>query len=206
MSAGLADSRLTTALLRSALTLTRRHIGLILQPQLWQGRRVPPKSRETDPVTPLDPADYQSLGEFRRAIRDFLAFSEESAHAQGVTSQQHQALLAIKAHAGAEAMSIGELAESLLIKNHSAVGLVGRLVDRGLVRRWGSETDRRRVLLALEPRGEEALARISHNNLRKLAVTARSLRRVLATLRKLEVDHTARTGDAPVRTPGPDAS
>lgn len=119
-------------------------------------------------------------------MRDFLAFSEESAREQGVTSQQHQALLAIKAHVGPEPMSIGELADSLLIKNHSAVGLVARLVERGLVRRRASEADRRRVLLTLEPRGEDVLARISGNNIGKLAVAAKSLRRVLATLRKLE--------------------
>jgi DNA-binding MarR family transcriptional regulator len=83
-------------------------------------------------------------------------------------------------------MSIGELADSLLIKNHSAVGLVARLVERGLVSRRTSEADRRRVLLTLEPRGEDALARISYTNLRRLAVTAKSLRRVLTTLRKIE--------------------
>src|ERR1700758_132311 len=98
-------------------------------------------------VPQLEAADYQSLGEFRRAIRDFLAFSEESAREQGVTAQQHQALLAIRAHIGPEAMSIGELADCLLIKNHSAVGLVARLVERSLVKRHASENDRRRVLL-----------------------------------------------------------
>jgi DNA-binding MarR family transcriptional regulator len=153
---------------------------------------VPLKATETIPFTPLDATDYQSLGEFRRAIRDFLAFSEESAREQGVTSQQHQALLAIRAHVGSEPMSIGELADSLLIKNHSAVGLVARLVERGLVRRHSSESDRRRVLLTLEPRGEDALSRISHNNLHKLAVTARSLRRVLTMLRKLELAQNAK--------------
>lgn len=145
------------------------------------------KVSETVPATPLDATDYQSLGEFRRAIRDFLAFSEESAREQGVTAQQHQALLAIRAHVGPEPMSIGELADSLLIKNHSAVGMVARLVERGLVQRRPSESDRRRVLLTLEPRGEETLQRISHNNLRKLTVTARSLRRVLSMLRKMEL-------------------
>jgi DNA-binding MarR family transcriptional regulator len=83
-------------------------------------------------------------------------------------------------------MSIGELAESLLIKNHSAVGLVARLVERGLVRRRTSEADRRRVLLTLEPRGEDVLTRISQNNIGRLAAAAKSLRRVLVTLKKLE--------------------
>ena len=141
----------------------------------------------------LDPTDYQWLGEFRRAIREFLAFSEESARGQGVTSQQHQALLAIKSHPGAEPMSIGELAQSLLIKNHSAVGLVARLVERGLVSRRPSDTDRRRVLLELEPRGEEILARISQHNLGKLAGSARSLRRVLSLVKKLETAQSAKS-------------
>jgi DNA-binding MarR family transcriptional regulator len=91
-------------------------------------------------------------------------------------------------------MSIGELADSLLIKNHSAVGLVARLVERGLVRRNASDTDRRRVLLVLEPRGEEVLARISSVNIYKLAGAAKSLRRVLSTLKKLENAQSAKGG------------
>jgi DNA-binding MarR family transcriptional regulator len=145
----------------------------------------------------LEPADYRSLGDFRRAIRDFLAFSEASAHEHGVTSQQHQALLAIKAHAGPEPMSIGELADSLLIKNHSAVGLVARLVERGLVHRKASESDRRRVLLALEPRGDEVLAQISQNNIGMLAGSAKSLRRVLSTLKKLVSTQSAKAEPDP---------
>src|SRR5206468_1967639 len=88
--------------------------------------RVSPMPQDSPGAAPstLSVDDYRSLGEFRRAIREFLAFSEESARGHGVTAQQHQALLAIKAHDGVEPMSIGELAESLMIKNHSAVGLV----------------------------------------------------------------------------------
>jgi DNA-binding MarR family transcriptional regulator len=142
----------------------------------------------------LSTADYRSLGEFRRSIREFLAFSEGSADGQGVTSQQHQALLAIKAHVGDEPMSIGELADALMIKNHSAVGLVSRLVERGLVSRRSSDSDRRRVLLELQPRGEEVLAQISRVNLAKLGSLAQSLRRVLNLLRKLESTQTARNG------------
>ncbi|MDB5447748.1 MAG: MarR family transcriptional regulator, partial [Phenylobacterium sp.] len=174
----------------------RRPQPLETPAEIAQGRsRVPPpEALDSPPASAaLDAADYQSLGEFRRAIREFLAFSEESARDQGVTSQQHQALLAIRSHAGAEPMSIGELAESLIIKNHSAVGLVARLVERGLVARRSSDTDRRRVLLELQPRGEEVLARISQYNLGKLAGSARSLRRVLSLLKKLETAQSAKT-------------
>ena len=143
----------------------------------------------------LTPGDYQALSQFRRAIREFLAFSEESALGHGVTAQQHQALLAIRAHDGPEPMSIGELADTLLIKNHGAVGLVGRLVDRGLIVRRASETDRRRVLLLLQPSGEEILASISRDNLVKLTAATRSLRRVLATLKRIETVQTTKVAE-----------
>ena len=106
--------------------------------------------------------------------------------------QSESVTFRLKAHAGPEAMSIGELADSLLIKNHSAVGLVALLVERGLVHRKASDTDRRRVLLALEPHGEDVLARISQNNIGKLAGSAKSLRRVLSTLKKLESAQSAK--------------
>lgn len=116
----------------------------------------------------LTPDDYRALGEFRRAIRQFLAFSEEGAKAHGLTSQQHQALLAIKAHPGPDPISIGDLAQSLLIKNHSAVELVARLVERDLVARRDADSDRRRVILALQPRGEAIIEAISQRNLARL--------------------------------------
>jgi DNA-binding MarR family transcriptional regulator len=119
-------------------------------------------------------------------MRDFLAFSEKSARDEGLTSQQHQALLAIRSHAGSESMTVGELAECLLIKNHSAVELVGRLVERALVLRRESESDRRRVLLQLTTQGSRQLEAISRRNLRQLQETAEILSELLATARRLQ--------------------
>ena len=127
----------------------------------------PPSQDPTDSES-LTQDDYRALGEFRRAIRQFLAFSEQGARDHGLTAQHHQALLAIKAHPGPGPISIGDLADSLLIKNHSAVELVARLVERDLVTRRDSETDRRRVLLDLRPRGAEILETISRRNLGRL--------------------------------------
>lgn len=138
-----------------------------------------------DAAAPLGSADYRALGEFRRAMRQFLAFSEEGARAHGLTSQQHQALLAIRSHVGEEPITIGELAECLLIKNHSAVGLVGRLVERDLVVRRSSSADRRRVLLELRPKGAEMLETISSRNLAQLSRTAEILAELLDTVRRL---------------------
>ncbi|USQ97799.1 MarR family winged helix-turn-helix transcriptional regulator [Caulobacter sp. RL271] len=133
----------------------------------------------------LGPEDYQALGAFRRAIREFLAFSEAGARDLGLTTQQHQALLAVKCHPGPEPMSIGELADSLLIKNHSAVGLVERLVERDLVSRRPFAADRRRVAISLRPRGEAVIAAISRRNLAQLSQAADIMTGLVETARRI---------------------
>lgn len=134
----------------------------------------------------LTDADYTALGEFRQAIREFLAVSEEGAEDHGLTSQQHQALLAIRARAGAEPMTVGELAECLMIKSHSAVGLVTRLEERDLVLRRACEADRRKALLELRPRGAEMLEAISLRNLRHIGRAAAVLQDLVKTVRRLD--------------------
>jgi DNA-binding MarR family transcriptional regulator len=128
--------------------------------------------------------DYRALGDFRLAIRQFLAFSEQGAREHGLSAQQHQALLAIKAHPGPDPISIGELSRSLLIKNHSAVELVARLVERDLVARRDSDADRRRVVLALRPRGEAILEAISQRNLGRLNEGADILAGIIEAARR----------------------
>ena len=141
----------------------------------------PKPSKRSD----LGDPEYKALGDFRRALREFLAFSDDAAREHGLTSQQHQALLAIRSHTGSEPMSIGELAECLLIRNHSAVGLVARLVERGLVERLESAEDRRRVLLRLRASGSEALKAISLLNIGQYGRTADFLGEVLRRVRAL---------------------
>jgi len=143
--------------------------------------------------SPLPPEVYPPLGEFRHALREFLAFSEAGAREHGLTSQQHQALLAIKAHAGPEALTISELADLLMIKTHSAVGLVTRLVERGLVERRISSADRRRVQLLLQAEGEAALEAITRKNLQELEGVARNLSELLKTVRRLQRDSAGAT-------------
>lgn len=143
----------------------------------------PTADTSTDDVA-LTSDDYRALGEFRRAIRQFLAFSEDGAREHGLTAQQHQALLAIRAHPKPEPISIGDLAASLLIKNHSAVELVARLVERDLVERRDSDADRRRVVLALRPRGAEILETISRRNLARLSEGADILADIIEAARR----------------------
>ena len=142
--------------------------------------------RQTAGPAAPPPDVYRPLGEFRRALREFLAFSEAGARQHGLTSQQHQALLAIKAHAGPGPMTVSQLADSLMIKTHSAVGLVARLVERGLLERRVSSADRRRVQLILQPEGEAALEGITQANLRQLESVAQILDELLQTARRLQ--------------------
>ena len=111
----------------------------------------------------LSPAAYRALGEFRYQIRRFLHFSEEAAKGEGLEPQQHQMLLAIRALDPNQGPTIGQLAEHLFIRHHSAVGLVDRLVERGLVRRLRArEGDRRQVSVQLTREGEGKLKRLTH--------------------------------------------
>lgn len=110
-------------------------------------------------VTKVD--DLPALAEFRYVIRRFLAASERMAQQTGLTPQQHQLLLAIQGRPSHAAPTIGYLAERLLIKHHSAVGLIDRLADEGLVIRETDPADRRQVLVRLTERGLTMLGRLS---------------------------------------------
>ncbi len=130
----------------------------------------------------LTKSDFERLAALRRALRRFLRFSQEAARAGGLAPQQHQVLLAIKGFPGRDYASIGELAEALDLRHHSAVGLVDRLARRRLVRRAPSAADRRRVEIRLTARGEAILARLSAAHLRELRQLGPELRRLLRSL------------------------
>jgi len=75
-------------------------------------------------------------------------------------------------------MTIGELAERLQIKHHSAVELAGRLVTNGLAAREPDSADRRQVYLTLTRNGEAVLgqrAAAHREELRRLGPELRAL-------------------------------
>lgn len=135
-------------------------------------------------AAPRDPpqvgkADYQALAELRYALRRFLDFSHRAARAAGLTPQQHQALLAIKGYPGREEMTVGELAERLLLRHHSVVELVDRLQRLGLVRRIADPQDRRRVLVRLTGKAERRLEGLSATHLEEIRRLGPSLAAML---------------------------
>lgn len=130
----------------------------------------------------LSGADYARLAAFRFALRRFLHFSESAATHAGLTGQQYQAMLAVRARAERAAMTINDLASELLIRHHSAVGLVDRLVAQGLMVRERASEDRRKVRLRLSAKGEMLLARLAAIHRQKLQRVGPEIHRILAEI------------------------
>ena len=136
-----------------------------------------------DSAPPLTPEQYRALAAFRYQLRRFLAFSSREAEAAGLAPQQYQAMLAIKAHPGAP-ISVGELADQLLVRQHSAGELVNRMEAAGLVRRAPAAGDARRVAVLLTEAGEQALKRLASTHLRELTQNEGLVARLLTLLNK----------------------
>ncbi|MFI5356803.1 MAG: MarR family winged helix-turn-helix transcriptional regulator [Opitutales bacterium] len=126
----------------------------------------------------VTPADYATLAEFRHALRLFQHFSAEAARRSGLSPGQHQALVALKGFGDDAGQTVGEIARRLLLQPHSAVGLVDRLAQGGLVRRRPDAGDRRRVRVTLTPKGERVLERLA-------AIHREELRRLRPALQEL---------------------
>jgi DNA-binding MarR family transcriptional regulator len=116
----------------------------------------------------LDDADYRRLLQFRISLRRFLHWSEEQAERAGLTPAQHQLLLAIRGHDGGQGPTIGDVAGYLLLRHHSAVGLIDRAERAGLVQRQEDSGDRRVVRLRLTPQGESLLQQLTSLHLEEI--------------------------------------
>jgi DNA-binding MarR family transcriptional regulator len=104
---------------------------------------------------------YARLLTLRTGLRRFLHWSEQQAAAAGLTSAQHQLLLAIRGHLDKRGPTIGEVADYLLLRHHSTVGLVDRTEAAGLVLRHRDPDDHRVVRLRLSTDGAERLETLS---------------------------------------------
>ena len=82
---------------------------------------------------------------------------------------QHQLLLAIRGRRDRGAPTIGEIAETLLIRHHSAVGLIDRAEAAGFVQRRSDPGDQRVVRLRLTRLGSRRLRQLSGRHLEELA-------------------------------------
>lgn len=131
---------------------------------------------------PLTKAEYEMLAALRFALRQFLRFSEEAAQTENLTPQQHQALLAIKGFPGRDTVNVGELAERLQLRHHSAVELIDRLAKEALVKRTPDDSDGRKVVIGLTARGERVLEKLSEAHREQLRRIGPQLTRLLHEL------------------------
>ncbi|MGE5639249.1 MAG: MarR family winged helix-turn-helix transcriptional regulator [Clostridia bacterium] len=131
---------------------------------------------------PLPTTQYVRLAAFRAALRNFLHFSDAEAGRMGLSSQQYQALLAVRASGDERPPTINDLARQLFIKHNSAVGLVDRLAEQGLVRRRPVAGDRRKVCLRITTKGRRVLARLASLHRAELRRVAPVMGRVLREL------------------------
>src|SRR5262245_24399526 len=133
-------------------------------------------------LTELADSDYRALAAFRRSIREFLSFSESAARENGLTPQQHQAILAIRGLSADGAMWVGSLAGHLMIQHHSAVELVDRLAQAGLIERSTATDDRRKVNVRLTDKAHALLEQLSRVHLIELRRRAPELATILKGL------------------------
>jgi DNA-binding MarR family transcriptional regulator len=111
----------------------------------------------------LSQKDFETLADFRYALRQFLRMSEMAAYAAGLTPQQHMGLLAIRGYPGPGQFTMGELAERLQLRHQSAVMLTDRLSALDLVERQQptQAEDRRQVYLVLTQKGKAVIEKMT---------------------------------------------
>jgi DNA-binding MarR family transcriptional regulator len=112
-------------------------------------------------MSKVSTTDYRALAALRYEIRKFLAFSEQAARNAGVEPQQHQLLLAVRGLPEGARPTIRVVAERLCVQHHTAVALVDKLEQRGLLLRERGSRDRREVLLRVTPQGDAVLRKLS---------------------------------------------
>jgi DNA-binding MarR family transcriptional regulator len=136
-------------------------------------------------MTQLDPNDYEALAEFRYLLRKFLRFSKDFLRTTaGVNPEQYEALLAIKAFAEPEGLTISQLSERLQVKHHSAINIVDRLVEAKLITREAGETDRRRRHVQLTAKGKKLIEELAAAHRKEIRERSAEMIRALERLRK----------------------
>ena len=132
----------------------------------------------------LTDEQFARILEFRVALRRFGRFSEEQAAKLDMTAAQYQLLLAIRGHDDQRGPTIADVARALLVRHHSAVGLVDRTQDLGLLERRRDPDDQRLVRLTLTPLGQDRVNALARAHLKEL----RALAEVLGALLEGDTD------------------
>jgi len=124
---------------------------------------------------PLRDEDYERLLAFRTELRDFLRWSEQTAHGAGLTPSLHQLLLAVRGHPVKCPPSIADVAQQLHMRHHSAVELSQRAEAGGLLERNRDPLDSRLMHLELTELGLSQLEALTREHLTRIQALARAL-------------------------------
>lgn len=127
------------------------------------------------PARRLRDEDYRRLLAFRTELRDFLRWSEDTAHDAGLTPALHQLLLVVRGYDSDDGPTIGQAAEQLHVKHHSMVELARRAEIAGLVHRVRDERDHRRMHLQLTGSGYIRLEELTRAHLPRIVALAHAL-------------------------------
>jgi DNA-binding MarR family transcriptional regulator len=132
----------------------------------------------------LSREDIQRLAEFRFQLRRFLNFSNAAAEEVGLRPQQYQLLQCVSGLPDELEPTIAHVAARMMLKHNSAVELVDRTIEQGLLKRVPDPVDQRRILLRVTPQGERVLGSLAAYHLEELNEAGpeliRALRRVLS--------------------------
>ncbi len=112
---------------------------------------------------------YARLLAVRTRLREFERWSAAQAEVFGLTASQHQLLLAVRGHNKPEGPTIGDIAGYLLIRPHSAVELINRAAELGLITRRRDPDDHRVTRLGLTAEADRKLQALSAAHLEELA-------------------------------------
>jgi DNA-binding MarR family transcriptional regulator len=135
-------------------------------------------SNDNEPATGQDRLtgdQFAMLFTFRRAMLQFMKWSEQRVRKAGLTPQQYLLLLAVRARVGDVPPSVGDLASELLIRPNSAIELVNRAESLGLVARRRDPHDQRVVRVLLTDRANELLDGLATAHLAELERAAETL-------------------------------
>jgi len=145
-----------------------------------------------DKMQRLSQSDFEHLLALRTGLRHFLRWSERQSEAAGVTPAQHQLLLAIRGHSGPQGPTVGEVATYLVLRHHSAVGLIDRAEAAGLVERVADPASNSVVRLALTPAGEAKLDSLAETHREELSHLAPTMGALWQALERAAEPHPAR--------------
>lgn len=185
-----SQGRFSDAIARAVQAGLIRDLGLGFYAAPRSGSVMPDSPISSDGVTLAQP-EFERLLELRTGLRKFLRWSEEQARGAGLTPAKHQLLLAVKGHPEAPGPTVGDVANHLVLRHHSAVELIDRAAADGLVRRDPDADNRSAVRVSLTPLGEEKLSALSKAHLQELAHLAPTMNSLWKAIERADTDHPA---------------